>query len=219
MILVNQAPGGALSARCCFSSSSPMKFVKSKFIARSSSVKPFHLTLAKAEGGVEAGSTTKPVSSASPFANDETVFVGGEDLPLEGVIQFDKPTSSNRLQKWGRVALFAAGDVIALLLFATIGRYSHGLSVLDMETLRTADPFIAGWFLSAYFLGGYGEDGRGMNGLPKGIFATTKSWALGIPVGIGIRAATTVFFLFTIARRVMTIAVVAPLNFLSCSPR
>ena len=34
--------------------------------------------------------------------------------------------------------------MLALLLFSTIGRYSHGLSVFDFETLHTADPFIAG---------------------------------------------------------------------------
>jgi len=45
-----------------------------------------------------------------------------------------------------RVALFAGGDVLALLLFSTIGRYSHGRSVFDFETLHTADPFIAGMF-------------------------------------------------------------------------
>lgn len=39
-----------------------------------------------------------------------------------------------------------------------------------------------GWFLSASFLGGYGEDGRGMNGLSKACIAATKSCALGIPV-------------------------------------
>jgi hypothetical protein len=27
--------------------------------------------------------------------------VGQEDVPLEGVIQFEKPTSSGRLEKWG----------------------------------------------------------------------------------------------------------------------
>ena len=43
-----------------------------------------------------------------------------------------------------RVALLAGVDVLALLVFATIGRYSHGLSILDIETLHTADPFIAG---------------------------------------------------------------------------
>jgi len=42
--------------------------------------------------------------------------------------------------------------------------------------------WLAGWFLGAYFLGGFSEDGRGMNGLPKGVIATAKSWAVGIPV-------------------------------------
>ncbi|KAK2660086.1 hypothetical protein Ddye_006619 [Dipteronia dyeriana] len=41
-----------------------------------------------------------------------------------------------------------------------------------------------GWFLSAYFLGGYEKDGRGMNGLSKAVIAATKSWALGIPMNI-----------------------------------
>ncbi|KAJ7958291.1 Transmembrane protein [Quillaja saponaria] len=205
MLMLSQAPGGALSARRCSLSSSPIKVVKAnpdlfsnrkpKFMTRGSTIKPLNLTLAKADGGVDSGPApaTKPASSNSqipyPFGNDETVLVGQEDVPLEGVIQFEKPSSSARLEKWGRVALLAGGDVLALVLFAAIGRFSHGFSVVDIETLRTADPFIAGWFLSAYFLGGYGEDGRGMNGLSKGVTAAAKSWALGIPLGIGIRAA------------------------------
>lgn len=43
-----------------------------------------------------------------------------------------------------RVALLAGGDVLALLLFSAIGRYNHGLPIFQMDTLRTADPFIAG---------------------------------------------------------------------------
>ncbi|XP_054797728.1 uncharacterized protein LOC129302875 [Prosopis cineraria] len=206
MILISQAPGGALSARC--SLSSPGKFVnanpslfgnrKPQLLTRRSHIKPLQITLAKAEGSVESGSASNsaPASttSSAPSANDEMVFVGGKDVPLEGVIQFEKPSNPARFQKWGRVALFAGGDVMALILFAAIGRLSHGLSTFDVETLKTADPFIAGWFLSAYFLGGYGEDGRGMNGLSKGVIASAKSWALGIPIGIVIRAATTGHF-------------------------
>ncbi|XP_061351496.1 uncharacterized protein LOC133296514 [Gastrolobium bilobum] len=205
MILVSQVPCIAMFAKCSpsysakFIAANPLPFLNPspKFITRRSSIRPLHLTLAKAEGGIESSSATKSSSSTStssptapsPFSNDQTVFVGDEDVPLEGVIQFDKPSSSSRVEKWGRVALLAGGDVLALLLFATIGRFSHGLSVFDIDTLRTADPFIAGWFLGAYFLGGYGEDGRGMKGLPKGVIATAKSWSLGIPIGIVIRAA------------------------------
>ncbi|MBA0747267.1 hypothetical protein Gogos_004195, partial [Gossypium gossypioides] len=150
------------------------------------------------------------------------------DVPLEGVIQFEKPSSSSsRLSKWGRVALLAGGDVLALLLFSAIGRYNHGLPIFAMDTIRTADPFLAvlarlslailplqeemgssltkgvmsgprhciktyivGWFLSAYFLGGYSEDGRGANGLSQALIAAAKSWGLGIPLGLIIRAAT-----------------------------
>ncbi|XP_047168854.1 uncharacterized protein LOC124837518 [Vigna umbellata] len=181
----------------CSSLSSASKFITvtnplqfsnpaTKFISRRSSItRPLHLTLAK-DSDSASTSTSSPPSS---FANDPPVFVTGEDVPLEGVIQFEKPNSSPQFEKWGRVALLAGADVLALFLFATIGRYSHGLSVLDLETLRTADPFIAGWFLGAYFLGGFGEDGRGMNGLSKGVIATAKSWAVGIPIGIAIRAA------------------------------
>lgn len=113
MILVSQAPCGAMFASKCSLSSSP-KFITSnsppfpnplpKFITR----RPFHLTLAKAEANFDSSSPTKSSSSTStsttpnsPFANDQTVFVGGEDVPLEGVIQFEKPTSSSRLEKWG----------------------------------------------------------------------------------------------------------------------
>lgn len=204
MLLLSQTPGGALSARrCCSSfSSSPLNFAqtnpslfskrKRNFVT-ANPTRTLNLTVAKAEGGVDSTSTATKQnlpSTSAAFNNEETVFVGQESVPLEGVIQFDKPNSSSRLDKWGRVALLAGGDVLALLIFSAIGRFSHGFSVIDIETLRTADPFIAGWFLSAYFLGGYGPDGRGMNGLSKAVIAAAKSWSLGIPLGIIIRATT-----------------------------
>lgn len=45
-----------------------------------------------------------------------------------------------------RVALLSGGDVLGLLLFAAVGRFNHGFPVFDVETLHTADPFIAGGF-------------------------------------------------------------------------
>ncbi|KAM5565923.1 hypothetical protein ABKV19_019768 [Rosa sericea] len=204
MLILSQAPTGALSA-----SKPPLKFTnpnppifstrKPKFLSNPNPSKSLNLTLAKAvDGGGVDSTAVKPLSNSSaspppppsPLDNDQPVLVGGENMPLEGVIQYDKPSSSARIRKWGKVALLAGGDVLALLTFAAIGRFSHGFPVLDFETLRTADPFIAGWFLSAYFLGGFGEDGRGINGLPKGVTASAKSWALGIPLGIVIRAST-----------------------------
>jgi len=42
------------------------------------------------------------------------------------------------------VGVLAAGDLVALVTFAVIGRASHGLTTLNWDALRTADPFIAG---------------------------------------------------------------------------
>ncbi|XP_057973498.1 uncharacterized protein LOC131161625 isoform X2 [Malania oleifera] len=198
MLVLSQASSGALSAKraSTFSSSpifthgNPSLFSKRKPTFVRKTRRKTLLAISSAEGGVDSGSTTKQPPASPPFGNDETVFVGQENVPLEGVIQFDKPSSSSRLNKWGRVALLAGGDVLALVLFSAVGRLSHGFPVFDIETLRTADPFIAGWFLSAYFLGGYGEDGRGINGFYKAIVAAVKSWSVGIPLGLIIRAAT-----------------------------
>ncbi|KAK6257190.1 hypothetical protein QUC31_000649 [Theobroma cacao] len=203
-MLLLSSPSGALSARkCSIKFTAPIQPLYSnsatsrrpKLIPTRNSPKPLHLTFAKAEGGLDSASASASAPKQSPpppppFNNNDTVFVGQEDVPLEGVIQFEKPSSSSHLIKWGRVALLAGGDVLALLLFSAIGRYNHGLPIFAMDTLRTADPFMAGWFLSAYFLGGYGEDGRGANGLSQAVIAAAKSWALGIPLGLIIRAAT-----------------------------
>ncbi|CAI9115982.1 OLC1v1017016C1 [Oldenlandia corymbosa var. corymbosa] len=152
------------------------------------------LTVANAEPTSQTTSTSSPsgANSSGPNLNNSPPITlkGQGDVPLEGVIQFEKPSSSTAalISKWGRVALLSGGDVLALILFSAIGRFSHGFVVFDLETLKTADPFIAGWFLGAYFLGGFGKDGRGMNGRNKAITAAAKSWALGIPLGIIIRS-------------------------------
>lgn len=199
--LFSQAAGGGGGALLSSTHQSSLKFVNPipplfsknrRNFSVSRRLKP--VTLVNAADSSNGGSATKPASSATIPVNDEgpssISLVGLENVPLEGVIQFEKPNSSSFLAKWGLVTVLAGGDVAALLLFSAIGRFSHGFSVFDFETFKTADPFIAGWFLSAYFLGGYAEDGRGMNGLFKAVFAAAKSWAVGVPLGLIIRAAT-----------------------------
>ncbi|CAL9072820.1 uncharacterized protein LOC135635077 [Musa acuminata AAA Group] len=204
MLLLSQAPNGALSARRCPSSSSS---------AVSSSLSPFSKTdpslfsksrprfpsrnprrprpLSLSAPAVDPGRSARPLSSPpAAVQEDEIVSVGDDGVPLEGVIQFEKPGGSSKLLTWAQVGLLAGGDVLCLLIFSAVGRFSHGLPVFDFETLRTADPFIAGWVLSAYFLGGYGDDGRGVNGSMKAVLAAVKSWAIGIPLGLVIRSAT-----------------------------
>ncbi|CAN0922017.1 hypothetical protein LINGRAHAP2_LOCUS32892 [Linum grandiflorum] len=212
MMVVSQAPGTGRAPLSGRRSATAIQFTLPKPPLFPQLAQPtrnhrrrFCLTLCKADGGGGLDASTsssirqsldpEPIARPSlpPQGNVDTVFVGQENVPLEGVIQFDKPSSSSsssRLDKWGRVAVLAGGDVLSLLIFSSIGRLSHGFPVLDVDTLRTADPFIAGWFLGAYFLGGYSEDGRGMNGMSKAVVAAAKSWAVGIPLGIVIRAAT-----------------------------
>ncbi|KAG6400371.1 hypothetical protein SASPL_137199 [Salvia splendens] len=175
--------GGAVlssSHHCSLKSVHPVAPLFSKrrpSFSASRALKP--LTLANAaesssDASAKPFTATSSSSSSAPFDDQGSTpnpisLVGQENVPLEGVIQFEKPDSSSRLAKWGLVALLAGGDVAMLLLFAAIGRSSHGLPVFDFETFKTADPFIAGWFLSAYFLGGFSKEGRGKNGLQSAV--------------------------------------------------
>lgn len=43
-----------------------------------------------------------------------------------------------------KVAFLAGGDTVSLLAFSAIGRFSHGFPIFDLDTVKTADPFIAG---------------------------------------------------------------------------
>ncbi|KAL8141072.1 hypothetical protein V2J09_007093 [Rumex salicifolius] len=210
MLVLGQAAStaGALSstnastsssgARCRSSSSAPLSSSKlihpkatlfSKRNTKFSSLDPrkVHHRLPHASAKSNEGIDSPSSSTATA---EQPTLVSGDSVPLEGVIQFEKPNSSSRVEKWGRISLLAGGDVLALVLFSAVGRFSHGFSVFDIETLKTADPFVAGWFLGAYFLGGFDEDGRGMNGLSKAVSAAAKSWAVGIILGLGIRSVT-----------------------------
>jgi hypothetical protein len=86
---------------------------------------------------------------------------------------------------WGRVAGMVAGDVGALLAFASIGRLSHG-EPLDLEVAATALPFIAGWLTAAPFLGGYGPKATGAS-VPDAALTALKCWGVGMPLGLVIR--------------------------------
>lgn len=86
-----------------------------------------------------------------------------------------------------------AGDAAALLLFAAIGRGSHGEGLSVAGVLSTAWPFMLGWFGSAALLGGYGKAAQG-GSTGKAAGAAAKCWAAGIPAGHLVRAATRGYF-------------------------
>ncbi|KAK8528388.1 hypothetical protein V6N13_057061 [Hibiscus sabdariffa] len=72
-------------------------------IASYHSQKPLHITLAKDEGGLDSApkqsSPPHLPPPPPPFSNEDTVIVDQEDVPLEGVIQFEKPISSSRISE------------------------------------------------------------------------------------------------------------------------
>uniref|UniRef100_A0A0D6R4T9 Uncharacterized protein n=1 Tax=Araucaria cunninghamii TaxID=56994 RepID=A0A0D6R4T9_ARACU len=141
----------------------------------------------KAGNGIDIGidgSTQKALVSAqveteSPLQEEEEVN-GSPSHKEPCPLQYATPA-------WSLVSILVGGDMLALLTFCAVGRLSHGLTVLDWDAFRTADPFIAGWLLGAYFLGGYGPDGRGANGFMKAVSVAIKSWAVGIPDPFGWR--------------------------------
>lgn len=89
----------------------------------------------------------------------------------------------------GRTAALVAGDLIALMVFAAIGRRSHaeaaGFDSL-IQIARTGSPFIIGWLLVSPWLGAYR---RRNTSRPLDMLNTTAvAWTAAIPVGAVLRA-------------------------------
>ncbi|XP_059639745.1 uncharacterized protein LOC132282141 [Cornus florida] len=153
MSLLGQARirGVALSASASvqFSNPNPPLFSnrRSKFFPKTKRCLNSLTVIVNADAG--GGAPPATTAKYNPHFNSDNLisFVGQESVPLEGVIQFDKPNSPTLINKWGHVALLVGGDVLSLLLFFAIGRFSHGFSVFDTETLRTADPFVVGIYV------------------------------------------------------------------------
>ncbi|TQD98373.1 hypothetical protein C1H46_015974 [Malus baccata] len=102
MLVLGQASAGALSTQRCYLNSSP-KFSNpnppfffthrpSRFFSNVNPSKSLNITLAKADGGIDSASfADKRGFSASsaphpPSVDNQPVFMGQENIPLEGVI-------------------------------------------------------------------------------------------------------------------------------------
>ncbi|GLJ43541.1 hypothetical protein SUGI_0905560, partial [Cryptomeria japonica] len=157
---------------CC----NKLKASSAKFTTTNRNVARISGTIRAAADGDISAQRPSPVKENTL----QTVAVEKDGISVEGVIQFDKQQQPP-WRKWRRVAVLAGGDILGLLIFSAIGRMNHGMPVLDWETLHTADPFVAGWLLSAYFLGGFESEGLGMSGALKAAVIAIKSWAIGIP--------------------------------------
>jgi hypothetical protein len=89
----------------------------------------------------------------------------------------------------GRLGALVAGDAVAFMIFAAIGRASHaeaaGLSAL-LQVAETAAPFMVAWFAAAPFLGAFRPD---VAAAPRRMLARTAlAWLVAWPIGLGLRA-------------------------------
>ncbi|MFQ3630844.1 DUF3054 domain-containing protein [Roseiflexus sp.] len=97
--------------------------------------------------------------------------------------------SHQALSSRRRTAILVMGDAVALLIFAAIGRASHGeeagLTALA-QVAETAAPFMIGWFAVAPLFGAYRAH---VTGAPLRMLASTAlTWLIAWPVGLGLRA-------------------------------
>ncbi len=87
-----------------------------------------------------------------------------------------------------RIATLVIGDALAFLVFAAIGRSSHGeatgLAAIPQIAL-TAAPFAAAWFIVAPFAGAYRRE---LTAQPRKMaIRTVLAWLLSWPVAIALR--------------------------------
>lgn len=122
--------------------------------------------------------------AAPPMMNVRVISL--DDADVQGVAR--ATSEETEAEKTYRVAQLVAGDALAILAFAAIGRGNHGEGVAFAETASTALPFALGWFGAATTVGdAYGEEARGKDGL-QAAFIAGKTWAVGGPVGLVMRS-------------------------------
>jgi hypothetical protein len=89
----------------------------------------------------------------------------------------------------GQAGILAVGDTLAFLIFAAIGRASHGEAAglaAILQIAGTAAPFAAGWFAVAPFSGVFRN---AIACQPRRALARTAlAWSIACPIGLGLRA-------------------------------
>ncbi|NJK79383.1 MAG: DUF3054 domain-containing protein [Chloroflexaceae bacterium] len=90
--------------------------------------------------------------------------------------------------------LLIAGDATAFIIFAAIGRRSHGEAAglaAIVEVFKTAAPFLLGWFIAAPWLRTFRPDHYQPGNNPAWWqFAgrIALAWVVALPVGLALRA-------------------------------
>eukprot|EP00899_Mesostigma_viride_P026630 jgi/Mesvir1/7151/Mv02511-RA.1 len=140
--------------------------------------------------GESKGNPTIPPPKAPQFAPPQPIrIVKVEEREKSwkgeaGIAGVDRSGPGSESAPLERQLLLAAGDVVALIVFATIGTMSHNS---NDNALQVAMPFILGWFAAAPFVGAFDKDACGSKVVPAS-FSAAKGWAVGFPLGHVFRA-------------------------------
>jgi hypothetical protein len=101
----------------------------------------------------------------------------------------DHPRQISAAPELRRTAALAVGDALAFMLFAAIGRASHGeASGLNaiLQVAETAAPFMVGWFVIAPFAGAYAP---AISSRPRSMLGRVAlAWLIAWPIGLVLRA-------------------------------
>lgn len=111
------------------------------------------------------------------------------DTAWRGQAGLDVSDSTDGDKSWGVLADrkgLVVGDLVALTLFAYIGRASHGMAAFDLGVLVTALPFFVGWFSLSPLLGAYTKTATATAG--DAAKSLVPAWGVSIPFAIFLRA-------------------------------
>lgn len=117
----------------------------------------------------------------------EKGVLNDEDVNWSGQAGVDKPGSAgdSTYADLARRFDLVAGDILSLLLFAYIGRASHGDKSISPELFKTAAPFLVAWLGAAPLLGAYTRAATANVSSTVASFA--RAWAIAVPMGIALR--------------------------------
>ncbi|PXF40484.1 Adenylate kinase, chloroplastic [Gracilariopsis chorda] len=150
-------------------------------------------TSGSGEGSSSESSKYMPVAEFVRRAEEayERGVLLDQDVNWSGQATADTPESAgtSSYADLARRLDLVLGDVLALVSFAYIGRYSHGNKSLDFEVLKTAAPFISAWLISSPLLGAYTRAATA--NIPATLKYFVRAWAVAVPMGIGLRGVVT----------------------------
>lgn len=157
------------------------------------SVNSRNVSLSEADPEYAESSKGIPVAEFVRRAEEayEKGALSDEDVNWSGQAGMDSPESAgtSTYADLGRRLDLVCGDLLALLVFAYIGRASHGDKSVSIGVLKTAAPFVVAWLGTAPLLGAYTRAATANAAAALGSFA--RAWAVSVPMGIGLRGVLT----------------------------